>query len=270
MNVPEPEKRGRGLRRPSLDDFIFEGEATPLLFRKRVILTMTGALVALIVAYAVTSSLLGFSTEVNAGPLRDWVEGFGAWAPAFFILLMALSVLIAPIPNAPIFAAAGLVWGSIMGTVYSLLGLLLGSAMAFYVARWTGRRYVGRLIGAKAAGRLDDVAETIGGRVIFWSRMLPAINFDWISFVAGMTSIRFAVFFVYSALGMVLPTAVTVVAGDGLGKDFRLTIGAGGVYVLGLGASGLFFWDRRRRWQRDQARRAVEVADPGKGMGNAQ
>jgi uncharacterized membrane protein YdjX (TVP38/TMEM64 family) len=84
-----------------------------------------------------------------------------------------------------------------------------------------------------------------------------------------MTSIRFAVFFAYSALGMLLPTAVTVVAGDGLGKDFRLTIAAGAVYVLGLAASGLFFWERRRRWQRERARRALEVAKAGKGMGNA-
>ncbi|MFN0146782.1 MAG: TVP38/TMEM64 family protein [Dehalococcoidia bacterium] len=253
--MADPEGTGRGLHRPSLDDFIFEGEATPLLFRKRVIFGIAGGLAALIAAYVVTSSLLGWTTEINAGPLREWVEDFGPWAPALFVLIMAFSVLVAPIPNAPIFAAAGLVWGSVLGTVYSLAGLLLGSAMAFCVARWTGRRYVGRLIGAKAAGRLDRAAETMGGRVIFWSRMMPGINFDWISFVAGMTSIRFAVFFAYSALGMILPTAVTVVAGDGLGKDFRLTIAAGAVYVLGLALSGLFFWHRRRRWQQARGRR---------------
>ena len=40
--------------------------------------------------------------------------------------------------------------------------------------------------------------------------MMPVVNFDWISFVAGMTSIRFVPFFVASFLGMLLPTFVAV------------------------------------------------------------
>jgi uncharacterized membrane protein YdjX (TVP38/TMEM64 family) len=128
-----------------------------------------------------------------------------------------------------------------------MVGLLLGSVMAFYTARYVGRRYLARLIGAKAAARLDHLADTMGGRVIFWSRMLPAVNFDWVSFVAGMTSIRFRTFFVYSLLGMLLPTSVTVIAGDGLGKDLRITLAMGGVWVLGIVASAAYFWLIRRR-----------------------
>jgi uncharacterized membrane protein YdjX (TVP38/TMEM64 family) len=260
------EEPQRGIHRPSLDDFVFEGESTPLLFQKRVVFGLVIAFLALVGAYAGASAVFGFSTTIDAEPLRDRVDAVGPLAPALFIGIMALSVLFAPIPNAPVFAASGLIWGSVLGTIYSLLGLLLGSTLAFYLSRRLGRRYVARLVGARAAGRLDHVADTMGGRVIFWSRMLPAINFDWISFVAGMTSVRFPVFFVYSALGMVVPTAVTVVAGDGLGRDFRLTLAAGGIYVGLLAVSALFFWERRRRWQR--ARQAAS-AEGRKGMGNA-
>jgi uncharacterized membrane protein YdjX (TVP38/TMEM64 family) len=264
-----PGPHAGGFHRPTLDDFVFEGEATPLLLQRRVVGSVIALFVALVAGYIVTSSLLGFSTEINAEPLRDWVEGYGAWGPVLFIAVMAASVLVAPIPNAPVFAVAGLVWGTVLGTAYSLIGLLIGSALAFYAARLLGRRHIGRLVGHKAAARLDTLAETMGGRVIFWSRMLPGINFDWISFLAGMTSIPFHVFFVYSALGMVLPTGVTVVAGDGLGRDFRITLAAGAIYVAGLAGAAGFFWYRRRAWKQERARKAAASANPGKGMGNA-
>lgn len=245
------------IKRPTLEDFVFEGEEMPLLLRRRVVFAMVAAFVLVIGAYGAAAQLFDLSLNFDAAPFREWVDGFGLWGPVVFVLVMALSVLFAPIPNAPIFIAAGLAWGSVLGTAYSMAGLILGSAMAFYAARWLGRRHLGRLIGAKAAGRLDHLADTMGGRVIFWARMLPAVNFDWISFVAGMTSIRFLPFIVFSALGMLVPTTIMVIAGDGLGHDIRITLILGACWLGALVASALFFWYRRRRWQ---SRRSAALA----------
>ena len=230
-----------------LSDFIADEEQTPLLLRKRVVFAVAAGFLLLAGGYLLAASIYDWTFTINAQPLQDWVEKWGLLGPVVFIAVMALSVLFAPIPNTPIFIAAGLAWGPLLGTTYSMVGLLLGSVMAFYTARYVGRRYLARLIGAKAAARLDHLADTMGGRVIFWSRMLPAVNFDWVSFVAGMTSIRFRTFFVYSLLGMLLPTSVTVIAGDGLGKDLRITLAMGGVWVLGIVASAAYFWLIRRR-----------------------
>ena len=245
--MPESPKPPRRVSLPSVDSFVFDGEETPLLLRGRVVATIAAAFVVLVVGYVVLARVFGWSYDINAKPFREWVDGWGGWGPVVFIAVMAVSVLFAPIPNVPIFIAAGLAWGPILGTTYSLAGLLIGSSMAFYVSRRFGRRHLPRLIGQKAAERLDGVAETMGGRVIFWSRMLPAVNFDWISFVAGMTSIRFAPFLLYSALGMLLPTWVAVAAGDGLGRDIRITLAYGGLWVAAILASAAYFWYRRRR-----------------------
>ena len=233
--------------RPSLDDFVFDGEEMPLLLRRRVIFGIVFTFVALVVTYIVVSEALGLSYDINAEPFRDWVKERGPLGPVVFILVMALAVLFAPIPNVPIFIAAGLAWGPVLGTVYSMMGMMLGSAMAFYAARWLGRKHLPRLIGAKAAARLDHLVQNMGGRVVFWSRMLPVINFDWVSFVAGLTGIRFRTFFVYSFLGMLTPTVIAVAAGDALGKDVRITLGIGGFWMLGIVLSAAFFWFRRRR-----------------------
>lgn len=235
---------------PSMDQFVYAGEETPLLLRKRVVASLVVAFLALAGAYLAATALFDLPTEFDADPFREWVEARGAWGPVVFILVMALSVLFAPVPNVPIFMAAGLAWGTILGTAYSLVGLMLGSVAAFYVSRILGRRHLPRLIGRKAAARLDDLVDTFGGRVVFWARMLPVVNFDWISFLAGMTSIRFWPFFLYSLAGMLFPTFIGVAAGDGLGRDIRITIALGGFWVFGIAVSAAFFWRRQRNQKR--------------------
>ncbi len=244
------------LRRPSVSDFVDAGEETPLLLQGRVLVGLAGVFAALVGAYFIASGVFGVSLEFDAEPLRDRVETWGVWGPIVFMAVMAFSVLFAPIPNAPIFIAAGLVWGPVLGSVYSMAGMMWGSAMAFWVARRLGRRHLPRLVGSKAAAQLDDLTLRMGGRLIFWARMLPVVNFDWISFLAGLTAISFWRFFAFSFLGMLTPTVVAVVAGDSLGRDFRITLAIGGVWVAGVFLSALYFWYRRRQSRAAAAVRA--------------
>lgn len=235
------------IHKPGMDDFVYEGESTPLLLRGRVVAAIAAVFAVFAIGYVVLSSYYGWSYDLDAEPFQEWVDSYGLLGPVVYMVVLALSVLFAPIPNVPIFIAAGLAWGPVLGTIYSMGGMMLGSAMAFYVSRWFGRRHLPKLIGSKAAARLDHVADTMGGRVIFWSRMLPAVNFDWVSFVAGMTSIRFWPFFGYSFIGMLLPTTVAVTAGDGLGKDVRITLAMAALWIGGIVASAAYFWWRRKR-----------------------
>jgi uncharacterized membrane protein YdjX (TVP38/TMEM64 family) len=255
------------IERPTLESFVFEGEETPLLLRKRVVGAIVLAFLLLVIAYFVTAELVGVTYEIDAEPFQDWVADQGAWGPVIYIAFLSGAVLIAPVPNSPLFVAAGLAWGPLLGTVYSLAGMLIGSAVAFFLARLAGRRYLPRLIGSKAALRVDQAAESFGGRVIFWARMMPVLNWDWISYLAGLTAMRVRTYLTWSAAGMVIPTGVWVVAGDGLGHDIRLTIAATGVWVAGIVLSAAYFWWRHRRWKQLNRVRAAELAnsedDPG-------
>jgi len=230
----------------NLETIVFQVEETPLLLRKKVVGGIVVAFILAAVLYVVTSEYFGLSYQIDAEPFQKWVEERGVLAPIVFILVMALSVLFAPIPNAPIFIVAGIVWGPVLGTAYCMAGLTIGSATAFWVARRVGRKHLPRLIGHRLSGRLDTLVENMGGRVVFWSRMIPAVNFDWVSFVAGMTAVPFRVFIIYSFLGMLFPTGLTVVAGDGLGRDPRITLVAGGIWVGVILVSAAYFWARRK------------------------
>jgi uncharacterized membrane protein YdjX (TVP38/TMEM64 family) len=231
-----------------LDEVMFEDSETPLLLRKPVVIGVVVFFLALVALYFVATQFWGVSFRVDAEPLQEWVEEQGAIGVVVFILVMAASVLFAPIPNVPIFIAAGLAWGPVLGTIYCMAGLTLGSAAAFGVARRFGRNHLARLIGKRAAARIDHMVDNMGGRVVFFSRLMPGINFDWISFVAGMTSVSFRTFIVYSFLGMIPLCALTVAMGDGLQRDPKITLAAGGVWVLAIVATAAYFWMRRKHW----------------------
>jgi uncharacterized membrane protein YdjX (TVP38/TMEM64 family) len=232
---------------------VFEAETTPILLRPKIIALLAAGFLLVVGGYFAASSYWNFSAEIDAEPFRDWVEGLGVFGPIVFILVMAASTLFAPIPNVPVFIAAGLAWGPVLGTVYSLAGLMIGSTAAFWLARRLGRRWLPRLIGARQAERIDELADSMGGRVLFLARMLPVVNFDWLSFVAGVTSIRYWVFAVASFFGMIVPTAAAVVAGDGLGRDLRVTAAAIGAWLaVVLLTAGFYYW-RRRRYRASRA-----------------
>ncbi len=90
------------------------------------------------VAFTVASLVLSFALErlfgqfFNFEPLaiRDWLQGWGALAPAVYVLLMVLAIVFTPIPSVPLDIAAGLAFGLFWGTVWTLVGAEL--------QRWAG------------------------------------------------------------------------------------------------------------------------------------
>lgn len=228
-------------------EMVYDGEEVPWLLRGRVLGGIAVGAILIIGSYLAAIEVWGLPTSFDAEPFREWVDRQGALGPIVFVLAMALSVLFAPIPNVPIFAAAGLAWGPVLGTAYSMVGMMVGSVMAFYTARILGRRHIHRFIGRKAAARIDHLVDSFGGQLVFWARMLPIVNFDWISFLAGVTKIGFVPFFVWSFLGMLIPTTVGVVAGDALGRDVRVTLAIGGAWAASIVLSGGYLWWRRAR-----------------------
>lgn len=237
----------------TVEEALFEGDETPLLLRKSVLASIVIGFALIAAAYWWLSAIFDFELHIEAKPFQDWINGLGIWGPIAYVAIMAVSVLFAPVPNAPIFFAAGLAWGPIVGTLYSMIGLLIGSAAAFWITRKMGRRWLPRLVGRRTAERIDGMAESMGGGLVFWMRMLPVLNFDWISYLAGLTSIRFRSYFIASGAGMILPTFVAVGAGDGLGRDFRITLFYGGLWIAGILAGAVYFWLRRRGQQRERA-----------------
>lgn len=109
------------------------------------------AVAALLALLAATYWLLhetgALSTILNGAELRERIAQMGTWGPLMVISLMVLTILVSPIPSAPIAMAAGAAYGHVWGTLYVLLGAEIGALAAFGVARWLGGETLQRWFG---------------------------------------------------------------------------------------------------------------------------
>lgn len=80
---------------------------------------------------------------------REYIRSTGSWGPIMFILFQVLQIVIAPIPGEVVQIAGGYIYGVGLGTLYNTIGMVLGSAMAFYFTRFIGRSYIEKLLQKK-------------------------------------------------------------------------------------------------------------------------
>ena len=63
------------------------------------------------------------------------IRSFGPYSPLAYILLQIIQVVVAPIPGGAIEFLGGYLFGVTAGFLYSMIGLILGSWLAFSLAR---------------------------------------------------------------------------------------------------------------------------------------
>ncbi len=126
--------------------------------------------------------------------LRLWVARIGWLGPAALMGVLALAIVVSPLPSAPIALAAGAAYGHFLGTVYVVGGAAAGALTAFMIARVLGGDRLRRVFGERLSmGLLGSQTRLMA--LVFGLRLLPFVSFDIVSYAAGLTPIatwRFA------------------------------------------------------------------------------
>jgi uncharacterized membrane protein YdjX (TVP38/TMEM64 family) len=134
--------------------------------------------------------------------LLQTIRRLGMLGPVAYIGVLALSVVISPVPGAPIAVVAGTIWGSLLAGVYSVIGGFLGSTIAYYIGRTLGRSAIQSLTG-KNIYFTKQHGEIYLTWFIFLTRLLPVVPFDLISYAAGITGLSFSAYAFATLLGMI-------------------------------------------------------------------
>ena len=132
---------------------------------------------------------------------------------------------------------------SLGGTAVAAAGALVGSLMAFYLARVLGRDAVQQkfesnpVFSARGSQRFLFIA-------IFLTRLIPLFSFALISYAAGITAIRVWRYALATLLGMLPMTFVFAGLGHTFEMNPALTVVAAGTVLLVMSALPLYL--RRR------------------------
>lgn len=171
--------------------------------------------VAGVILVALTAALIiwwqpiyGFVSDTEQ--VRTWIEGLGAWGPIAIILLQITQALLAPIPGQALQAVAGYLYGPWLGTLYSLIGMVIGSFMTFTLARFFGRPLIVRLVGQKSMDRLDELVRRGGAPFFFLIWLFPFAPDDLACIAAGLTPMPFGQYMLLMPLGRLPGVFVSV------------------------------------------------------------
>jgi len=133
--------------------------------------------------------------------IQGWLLRFGPLAPLLSIGLNAAQVLVAPIPGQIVGLANGYLYGVWLGTLYSMLGLLVGTTLAMLLARRFGRPLVERLVARPRLERWDRIAARQGPWFFFLVFLIPGLPDDLVCFVIGLSALSLPRMIVLAMLG---------------------------------------------------------------------
>lgn len=164
---------------------------------------------------------------------RDYISQFGIFAPLISAFLMIFQSIIAivPLPAFFITVANGALFGFGWGMLLSWSSAMLGAAICFYIARFLGAKHVARILSQPLVDKTDEFLKKYGSHAILIARLLPYIPFDVVSYVAGLTRMRFISFWIATGIGQLPATAVYTFLGDKISIHIRLFLFGFGIAI---------------------------------------
>ncbi len=201
----------------------------PVVWRRALVIAL---LTAILAAVASSDALHGALLGIFAAAERIIAE-HPVWGVSLFVLLAALSAMLAFASSAVLVPVALATWGNRLSFLLLWMGWILGGACAYSVARFLGRAVVARLISGAALARYE---ERISMRSSFSLVLLfqLAVPSEIPGYVLGLARYPVRKYLLALALAE-LPFAVgTIYVGTGFLERRALLL-------LSLGAAGALF-----------------------------
>lgn len=142
---------------------------------------------------------------------QEWVADLGWLGPLVFLVLHALAVL-AFLPMSVLAAAAGVLFGPVVGIPLVWLGTMAGALGAFGLGRGLSRQAVAELAGPRL-GRVNALLDRRGTTAILLLRLLPAGPFALLNYVVAVTGLGLRQFLVGTGIGIAPGVAVYTTLG---------------------------------------------------------
>lgn len=239
--------------------------------RLYVALGLLGCLITLGVFLAVSGHLTRMVSHFweifkDREELRHYIESWGVWAPAAFIVLQGLQVVMAPIPGEFTGAVGGFIFGTWPNIIYSTVGLTVGSLGAFLAARIIGLPLVRLFVSTKPLERFHFLTERRGIVLALILFTIPGFPKDALCYILGLSPMGLVPFTFACAVGRIPGTMMLSYCGcAAYDENWSLLIMISAVCAVLLGGFWLFR-DRIDSWLRTRKslpEPAHDVLDPG-------
>ncbi|SHE65975.1 Uncharacterized membrane protein YdjX, TVP38/TMEM64 family, SNARE-associated domain [Microbulbifer donghaiensis] len=170
--------------------------------------------VCILVVSVAVGLLFYFDLDDRIIELLQWMESRGWRATLWFIVIIALAIVVLA-PGVIFTMGAGFVFGVIKGTLLVIAGTVLGSTIAFLIARYLfGERPSRWIMSHIKPPTIGEVIRKEGWRMIMLTRLVPLFPFKLSNYFFGLTPVRLRDFVLGNAIGIIPLTLHNVYVGS--------------------------------------------------------
>lgn len=194
-------------------------------------------LVALAAVFLGVYMLFGFDVP-SLATLQQWSLHLGPWFPFLFGALYVLVVQF-PIPRTFFTLSSGVLFGPALGITVALVSTTVGAALSISIVRAFFGEWIAQRLTHPAVARIDRHLKQRGWLAVASLRMIAAVPFSILNYVAALSSVPILSFTVATLVGSAPGTIATVLLGNTLTGDMDPKLLAVALSLAVIGSAGL-------------------------------
>jgi uncharacterized membrane protein YdjX (TVP38/TMEM64 family) len=160
--------------------------------------------------------------HIDAKKALAMIQAVPALAPVVFMLVLAVSALLLLPLGLGLNLGAGIIWGGVLGGVWTTLGSLLAAVAGFLLARAFNGDYLKDPLETAAARSFLNSVKRHDWQVIFLVRLNPIVPFGLQNYLFGLSGIPLARYSVLSLFSCAIPAFLYASIGASI-NDLVLT-----------------------------------------------
>lgn len=192
------------------------------------ILAVTKLILLVIIVAGIPAFLyLKYGSEIfskdAAERVVEYLRANNRTAAFLIVMLQVIQVVICFLPGQPIQFASSYMFGVAKAFALSLIGAVIGTVISFYLAKLLGKDAMHIFFGEEKV--LDYKKKLDSGRgllLAFLIYLIPGIPKDLVSYIAGISDMRFRPFLLVATVGRIPGMLGSLLLGHFFGKqDYR-------------------------------------------------
>jgi uncharacterized membrane protein YdjX (TVP38/TMEM64 family) len=157
-------------------------------------------------AIALLLAWLFFSTgHIDAKGVLAAIHGRPFIGPVVFVLMLILSTMLLLPLGLGLNLGAGIIWGSVLGGLWTTTGSVVAAIIGFLIARYVGERHFASYLARPAVQLFMRTVRRQDWQVIFLVRLNPLIPFGLQNYLLGLTGIPLIRFTLLSVISCAIP-----------------------------------------------------------------
>ena len=197
-----------------------QNEDTPKVYSKKTSLLVIILAIVLSAILAAVGSVAINNYFTDQGSFKALVEENYILSVIVMIVICAIQVMIALIPGEIVEIAAGYAFGTLLGALYCLIGIMLGSCIVIILTRKIGRRFIESICPREKIESISFLNDrkklhSIVGLVFF----IPGTPKDLITYAISLTSMNIPAYILITSVARLPSILISTLSGDALGNN---------------------------------------------------